>query len=197
MNGCNTTPWYFFFFFPSNEPSKTCRPTNLVQLGELAAWQVPRYGLAEARQSAATTGADESRISRSLGFEKTCRDCAWISTGKGRRRGSTSRFDVEPPVDWAAFVPRPPAGPGTGGEGILDRSRRALFFFFFKALRAFGGGAGAFATRSCVEVSPLTDTSDHHRRCRGARGVRVLGSRVAHWQKLGAHKTLIDQPVSY
>jgi agmatinase len=47
-----------------------------------------------------------------------------------------------------------------------------------------------------VEVSPPYDTSDITALFGARVVVEVLGSLVAHG-KLGAHKTLIDQPVSY
>ena len=156
---------------------RTCRPTNLVQLG-IGGWQVPRDGVQEAskRGTNVLTIADIEK----LGLEKTAEialELAWKDAD-----AVYISFDVDS-ID-CGFVP------GTGWPepgGFLPREALKLL-----GLVAAEGICGL----EVVEVSPPYDTSD----ITALLGVRVvveaLGSLVAHG-KLGAHRTMIDKPVSY
>ena len=156
---------------------RTCRPTNLVQLG-IGGWQVPRDGVQEARKrnTNVLTIADIEK----LGIEKTAEialELAWKDAD-----AVYISFDVDF-VD-CGFVP------GTGWPepgGFLPREALKLL-----GLVAAEGLCGL----EVVEVSPPYDTSD----ITALFGVRVvveaLGSLVAHG-KLGAHKKIIDKPVSF
>ncbi len=167
----HTTPWYWATNLP-NVPA-----TNLVQLG-IGGWQVPRYGVAEARKRGTNvlTIADIEK----LGLEKTAEialDLAWKDAD-----AVYISFDVDS-VD-CGFVP------GTGWPepgGFLPREALKLL-----GLVAAAGVCGL----EVVEVSPPYDTSDITALFGVRVVVEVLGSLIAHG-KLGAHKTLIDQPVSY
>jgi agmatinase len=150
---------------------------NLVQLG-IGGWQVPRYGVQEARKRGTNvlTIADIEK----LGLDKTAEialDLAWKDAD-----AVYISFDVDS-VD-CGFVP------GTGWPepgGFLPREALKLL-----GLVAAQGMCGL----EVVEVSPPYDTSD----ITALFGVRVvveaLGSMIAHG-KLGAHKAIIDKPVSY
>src|SRR6202521_5382498 len=167
----HTTPWYWATNLP-NVPA-----TNLVQLG-IGGWQVPRYGVQEARKRATNvlTIADIEK----LGLEKTAEialelewkdaDAVYIS------------FDVDS-ID-CGFVP------GTGWPepgGFLPR----------EALKILGlVAAEGLCGLEVVEVSPPYDTSD----ITALLGVRVvveaLGALAAHG-KLGSHRSIINKPVTY
>jgi agmatinase len=167
----HTTPWYWATNLP-NVPA-----TNLVQLG-IGGWQVPRYGVQEARKRGTNvlTIADIEKI----GLEKTAEialELAWKDAD-----AVYISFDVDS-ID-CGFVP------GTGWPepgGFLPR----------EALKILGlVAAEGLCGLEVVEVSPPYDTSD----ITALVGVRVvveaLGSLVAHG-KLGSHKPLIDKPVQY
>ena len=153
------------------------KPTNLVQLG-IGGWQVPRYGVQEARKrnTNVLTIADIEKI----GLDKTAEialELAWKDAD-----AVYISFDVDS-ID-CGFVP------GTGWPepgGFLPREALKLL-----GLVAAEGLCGL----EVVEVSPPYDTSD----ITALVGVRVvveaLGSMVAHG-KLGSHKKLIDKPVAY
>jgi agmatinase len=167
----HTTPWYW----ATNMPNVS--PTNLVQVG-IGGWQVPRYGVQEARkrQTNVLTIDDIEK----LGLEKTAEialELAWKGTD-----AVYISFDIDS-VD-CGFVP------GTGWPepgGFLPR----------EALKLLGlCTAPGICGLEVVEVSPPYDTSD----ITALLGVRVvveaLGSMVAHGT-LGKHKPIIDKPVSY
>ena len=167
----HTTPWYWATNLPNVSPK------NLVQVG-IGGWQVPRYGVAEARkrQTNVLTIDDMER----LGLEKTAEialELAWDGTD-----AVYLSFDVDS-VD-CGFVP------GTGWPepgGFLPREALKLL-----GLVAKEGICGL----EVVEVSPPYDTSD----ITALFGVRVvveaLGAMVANG-KLGKHKSIIDKPVAY
>src|SRR5215472_7451856 len=167
----HTTPWYW----ATNLPNVAA--TNLVQLG-IGGWQVPRYGVQEARKrnTNVLTIADIEK----LGLEKSAEialELAWKDAD-----AVYISFDVDS-LD-CGFVP------GTGWPepgGFLPREALKLL-----GLVAAEGICGL----EVVEVSPPYDTSD----ITALVGVRVvvetLGSLVAHG-KLGSHKHLIDKPVAY
>ncbi len=167
----HTTPWYWATNLP-NVPA-----TNLVQLG-IGGWQVPRYGVAEARKRQTNVLTIEDI--ETLGLEKTAEialELAWKDAD-----AVYISFDVDS-VD-CGFVP------GTGWPepgGFLPR----------EALKILGlVCAQGICGLEVVEVSPPYDTSD----ITALLGVRVvveaLGSMVAHGT-LGKHKAIIDKPVSY
>jgi agmatinase len=151
--------------------------TNLVQLG-IGGWQVPRYGVAEARkrQTNVLTIEDIEKI----GLEKTAEialELAWKDAD-----AVYISFDVDS-VD-CGFVP------GTGWPepgGFLPREALKLL-----GLVAAEGLCGL----EVVEVSPPYDTSDITALLGVRVVVEVLGSMVAHG-KLGKHKSIIDKPVAF
>ena len=167
----HTTPWFHATNLP-NVPA-----VNLVQVG-IGGWQVPRYGVQEARKrnTNVLTIADIEK----LGLDKTAEialELAWKDAD-----AVYISFDVDS-VD-CGFVP------GTGWPepgGFLPREALKLL-----GLVAAEGICGL----EVVEVSPPYDTSD----ITALLGVRVvveaLGSLVAHG-KLGSQKTIIDKPVTY
>jgi agmatinase len=167
----HTTPWYWATNLPNVSPK------NLVQLG-IGGWQVPRYGVSEARKRETNVLTIEDI--EKIGLEKTAEialDLAWDGTD-----AVYISFDVDS-VD-CGFVP------GTGWPepgGFLPREALKLL-----GLVAAEGLCGL----EVVEVSPPYDTSD----ITALLGVRVvveaLGSMVAHGN-LGSHKPLIDKPVKY
>jgi agmatinase len=167
----HTTPWYW----ATNLPNVSA--TNLVQLG-IGGWQVPRYGVQEARKrnTNVLTIADIEKI----GLEKTA-EIALELASKDPDAVYIS-FDVAS-ID-CGFVP------GTGWPepgGFLPR----------EALKILGlVAAEGLCGLEVVEVSPPYDTSD----ITALFGVRVvveaLGSVLAHG-KLGSHKHMIDKPVAY
>jgi agmatinase len=167
----HTTPWYWATNLPNVSPK------NLVQLG-IGGWQVPRDGVKEARKRGTNVLTIEDI--EKLGLEKSAEialELAW----EGADAVYIS-FDVDS-LD-CGFVP------GTGWPepgGFLPR----------EALKILGlVAAEGICGLEVVEVSPPYDTSD----ITALVGVRVvveaLGSLVAHG-KLGAHKALIDKPVTY
>jgi agmatinase len=167
----HTTPWYWATNM-ENVPA-----TNLVQLG-IGGWQVPRYGVAEARkrQTNVLTIEDIEK----LGLEKTAEialELAWKDAD-----AVYISFDVDS-ID-CGFVP------GTGWPepgGFLPREALKLL-----GLVAAQGICGL----EVVEVSPPYDTSDITALLGVRVAVEVMGSLVAHG-KMGAHKGIIDKPVSF
>ncbi len=167
----HTTPWYWATELP-NVPAK-----NLVQVG-IGGWQVPRPGVAEARkrQTNVLTIADMEK----LGIEKTAEialELAWDGAD-----AVYISFDIDS-VD-CGFVP------GTGWPepgGFLPREALKLLGSVVKE-----GICGL----EVVEVSPPYDTSDITALLAVRVVVETLGTLVAH-NKLGAHKSIIDKPVSY
>jgi agmatinase len=167
----HTTPWYWATNLP-NVPA-----ANLVQLG-IGGWQVPRFGVQEARKRGTNVLTIEDI--EKLGLEKSAEialELAWKDAD-----AVYISFDVDS-LD-CGFVP------GTGWPepgGFLPREALKLL-----GLVAAEGICGL----EVVEVSPPYDVSD----ITALVGVRVvvetLGSLVAHG-KLGAHKHLIDKPVAY
>lgn len=165
----HTTPYYW----ATNLPNVSAK--NLVQLG-IGGWQVPRYGVEEARrrESNVLTIADIERI----GLEKTAEfalERAWDGTDS-----VYVSFDIDC-VD-CGFVP------GTGWPepgGFLPREVLKIL-----GLVAAEGLCGL----EIVEVAPSYDTSD----ITSLLGVRIiveaLGAAVANG-KLGKHKSIIDKPV--
>jgi len=139
---------------------------------------VPRYGVAEARrrQTNVLTIDDIEK----MGTEKAAEialELAWKDAD-----AVYISFDVDS-ID-CGFVP------GTGWPepgGFLPREALKLL-----GLVAAEGLCGL----EVVEVSPPYDTSDITALLGVRVVVEVLGSLVAHG-KLGSHKKLIDQPVSY
>ena len=167
----HTTPWFHATNLP-NVPA-----VNLVQVG-IGGWQVPREAVAQIR--ARNTNVLTMRDVEELGIDKTAEialDLAW----KGADAVYMS-FDIDC-VD-CGFVP------GTGWPepgGFLPR----------EILRLVGKvAAEGLCGLEVVEVSPPYDTSD----ITSLFGVRVvvdvLGALVAHG-KLGAHKKIIDKPVTF
>jgi agmatinase len=167
----HTTPWFHATNLP-NVPA-----TNLVQIG-IGGWQVPREAVEQIR--ARNTNVLTMRDVEELGIDKTAEialDLAW----KGADAVYMS-FDIDC-VD-CGFVP------GTGWPepgGFLPR----------EALSLVGKvAAEGLCGLEIVEVSPPYDTSD----ITSLFGVRVivdvLGALVANG-KLGAHKGIIDKPVSF
>jgi agmatinase len=167
----HTTPWYHATNMP-NVPA-----TNLVQIG-IGGWQVPREAVKEIRKR--NTNVLTMRDVEELGIDKTAEialELAWKNAD-----AVYLSFDIDC-VD-CGFVP------GTGWPepgGFLPR----------EALSLVGKvAAEGLCGMEVVEVSPPYDTSD----ITSLFGVRVivdaLGSLVAHG-KLGAHKPIIDKPVTY
>ena len=167
----HTTPWYWATELP-NVSAK-----NLVQLG-IGGWQVPRDGVEVGRKR--DTNVLTIDDIEKLGLEKTAEialDLAWDGTD-----AVYISFDIDS-ID-CGFVP------GTGWPepgGFLPR----------EALRILGlVAAQGICGLEVVEIAPCYDTSD----ITSLFGTRIivdtLGSLVAHC-KLGAHKALIDKPVSY
>ncbi|HEV3175304.1 MAG TPA: agmatinase family protein [Stellaceae bacterium] len=167
----HTTPW----FHATNMPNVPA--VNLVQIG-IGGWQVPREAVAQIR--ARNTNVLTMRDVEELGIDKTAEialDLAWKDAD-----AVYMSLDVDC-VD-CGFVP------GTGWPepgGFLPREVLSLV-----GKVAAHGLCGI----EVVEVSPPYDTSD----ITSLLGVRVivdaLGSLVAHG-KLGAHRGIIDKPVSF
>ena len=167
----HTTPWYWATNLPNVSPK------NLVQLG-IGGWQVPRPGVAEARKretNVLTIGDIEE-----LGLEKTAEialELAWKDAD-----AVYVSFDVDC-LD-CGFVP------GTGWPepgGFLPREALKIL-----GLVAAEGVCGV----EVVEVSPPYDTSDITALVGVRVVVEVLGALVANG-KMGAHKGIIDKPVSF
>ncbi len=167
----HNTPWYW-----ATELDNVSAH-NLVQIG-IGGWQVPRVATREVvkRESNVLTIDDVER----LGPEKVAEvalELAWDGTDM-----VYLSFDIDC-VD-CGFVP------GTGWPepgGFLPREVLKIV-----GLVAAQGVCGV----EVVEVSPPYDTSDISALFGLRVMVDVLGSMVAH-NKLGAHKDLIDKPVSF
>ena len=167
----HNTPYYWVTELP-NVSAK-----NLVQLG-IGGWQVPRYGVQEGRRR--ESNVLTIKDIETLGMAKTAEialDLAWDGTD-----AVYISFDIDA-ID-CGFVP------GTGWPepgGYLPREALELV-----GLVAAQGVCGL----EVVEIAPCYDTSD----ITSLMGVRIivetLGSLVAHG-KMGAHKSIIDKPVSY
>jgi agmatinase len=166
----HTTPWFHATNLP-NVPA-----TNLVQIG-IGGWQVPREAVEQIR--ARNTNVLTMRDVEEMGIDKTAEvalELAWKDAD-----AVYMSFDIDC-VD-CGFVP------GTGWPepgGFLPREILSLV-----GKVAAEGLCGL----EVVEVSPPYDTSD----ITSLFGVRVivdvLGTLVAHG-KLGAHKPIIDKPVT-
>ena len=167
----HTTPWYHATNLP-NVPA-----VNLVQVG-IGGWQVPRAAVKVARERDTTILT--MRDVEELGVDKTAEialEIAWKDAD-----AVYVSFDIDS-VD-CGFVP------GTGWPepgGFLPREALRLI-----GLVAKEGICGL----EVVEVSPPYDTSDITSLLATRVIVDALGSLVAHG-KMGAHKPIIDQPVSY
>jgi agmatinase len=167
----HTTPW----FHATNMPNVPA--TNLVQIG-IGGWQVPREAVVEARKRDTTIismhDVEEFGIDR---VAEIALDIAWKDAD-----AVYISFDIDS-ID-CGFVP------GTGWPepgGFLPREALALV-----GKVAAEGICGL----EVVEVSPPYDTSEITALMAARIIVDVLGTLVAHG-KLGAHKAIIDQPVSY
>ncbi len=167
----HTTPW----FHATNLPNVSAE--NLVQIG-IGGWQVPREAVEQIRKR--NTNVLTMRDVEDLGIDKTVEialDLAWKGTD-----AVYLSFDIDC-VD-CGFVP------GTGWPepgGFLPR----------EALGLVGKvAAEGLCGLEIVEVSPPYDTSD----ITSLFGVRVivdvLGAMVANG-KMGAHKKIIDKPVTF
>ncbi len=166
----HTTPW----FHATNLPNVS--PKNLVQIG-IGGWQVPREAVAVARDRDTTilTMGDFER----LGIDKIAEialSMAWKDTD-----AVYMSFDIDC-VD-CGFVP------GTGWPepgGFLPR----------EILGLVGKIAGeGLCGLEVVEVSPPYDTSDITALFATRVIVDVLGALTLSG-KLGAHKSIIDKPIS-
>lgn len=167
----HTTPW----FHATNMPNVPA--TNLVQIG-IGGWQVPREAVSEIRNR--NTNILTIRDVEELGIDKTAEialELAWKDAD-----AVYLSFDVDC-VD-CGFVP------GTGWPepgGFLPR----------EALSLVGKvAAEGICGLEVVEVSPPYDQSEITALFGTRVIVDVLGSLVAHG-KLGAHKQIIDKPVSF
>ncbi|HBC55008.1 MAG TPA: agmatinase [Alphaproteobacteria bacterium] len=167
----HTTPW----FHATNMPNVPA--TNLVQIG-IGGWQVPREAVSEIRNR--NTNILTIRDVEELGIDKTAEialELAWKDAD-----AVYLSFDIDC-VD-CGFVP------GTGWPepgGFLPR----------EALSLVGKvAAEGICGLEVVEVSPPYDQSEITALFGTRVIVDVLGSLVAHG-KLGAHKPMIDKPVSF
>jgi agmatinase len=167
----HTTPW----FHATNMPNVPA--TNLVQIG-IGGWQVPREAVKEIRNR--NTNILTMRDVEELGIDKVAElalEWAWKDAD-----AVYLSFDVDC-VD-CGFVP------GTGWPepgGFLPR----------EALSLVGKvAAEGICGMEVVEVSPPYDTSDITSLFGARVIVDVLGTLVAHG-KMGAHKHIIDKPVSF
>jgi agmatinase len=167
----HTTPWYHATNLP-NVPAG-----NLVQIG-IGGWQVPREAVTQIR--ARNTNVLTMRDVEELGIDKTAEialELAWKNAD-----AVYMSFDIDC-VD-CGFVP------GTGWPepgGFLPREVLRLV-----GLVAAEGLCGI----EVVEVSPPYDTSDITSLLAVRVIVDALGTLVA-YGKLGAHRGIIDKPVSY
>ena len=167
----HTTPWFHATNLP-NVPA-----VNLVQVG-IGGWQVPREAVKVARERDTTILT--MRDVEELGLDKTAEialEIAWKDAD-----AVYISFDIDS-VD-CGFVP------GTGWPepgGFLPREALALV-----GKVAAEGVCGI----EVVEVSPPYDTSEITALLATRVIVDVLGTMVAHG-KLGAHRGIIDKPVSY
>lgn len=167
----HTTPW----FHATNLPNVS--PKNLVQIG-IGGWQVPREAVAVARERDTTilTIADVER----LGIDKVA-EIALSIAWKGVDAVYMS-FDIDC-VD-CGFVP------GTGWPepgGFLPREILSLVGKI---------AAQGLCGLEVVEVSPPYDTSDITALFAVRVIVDVLGAMTLSG-KLGAHRSIIDKPVSF
>ena len=167
----HTTPW----FHATNMPNVPA--TNLVQIG-IGGWQVPREAVSEIRNR--NTNILTIRDVEELGIDKTAEialELAWKDAD-----AVYLSFDIDC-VD-CGFVP------GTGWPepgGFLPR----------EALSLVGKvAAEGICGLEVVEVSPPYDQSEITALFGTRVIVDVLGSLVAHG-KLGAHRPMIDKPVSF
>ena len=167
----HTTPW----FHATNMPNVPA--TNLVQIG-IGGWQAPRDAVKEIRKR--NTNILTMRDVEEMGIDKVAEvalDLAWKDAD-----AVYLSFDVDC-VD-CGFVP------GTGWPepgGFLPR----------EALSLVGKvAAEGLCGMEVVEVSPPYDTSDITSLFGTRVIVDVLGTLVAHG-KMGAHKHIIDKPVSF
>ena len=167
----HTTPW----FHATNMPNVPA--TNLVQIG-IGGWQVPREAVAEIRKR--NTNVLTMRDVEELGIDKTAEialELAWKDAD-----AVYMSFDIDC-VD-CGFVP------GTGWPepgGFLPREILSLVGKV---------AAEGLCVLEVVEVSPPYDTSEITALFGTRVIVDVLGSLVAHG-KMGAHKHIIDKPVTY
>ena len=167
----HTTPW----FHATNMPNVPA--TNLVQVG-IGGWQVPREAVKNIRER--NTNILTMRDVEELGIDKTAEialELAWKDAD-----AVYMSFDIDC-VD-CGFVP------GTGWPepgGFLPREILALV-----GKVAAEGLCGL----EVVEVSPPYDTSEITALFGTRVIVDVLGSLVAHG-KMGAHKMVIDKPVTF
>ncbi|CCQ74550.1 agmatinase family protein [Magnetospira sp. QH-2] len=166
----HTTPW-FHATNMDNVPA-----TNLVQIG-IGGWQVPREAVKQIRER--DTNVLTMRDVEELGLDKTAEmalEWAWKDAD-----AVYLSFDIDC-VD-CGFVP------GTGWPepgGFLPR----------EALSLVGKvAAEGLCGMEVVEVSPPYDTSDITSLFGARVIVDVLGTLVAHG-KMGAHKNIIDKPVT-
>lgn len=167
----HTTPWFHATNLP-NVPA-----TNLVQVG-IGGWQVPRAAVEEARKRD-TTILTMSDVEE-LGLDKTA-EIALEKAWHGADAVYIS-FDIDS-VD-CGFVP------GTGWPepgGFLPREALALV-----GKVAAEGICGL----EVVEVSPPYDTSDITALLATRVIVDVLGTLVS-TGKMGAHRALIDKPITF
>ncbi len=167
----HTTPW-FHATNMDNVPA-----TNLVQIG-IGGWQVPREAVKQIRER--DTNIITMRDVEELGMDKVVEMAlgwAWKDAD-----AVYLSFDIDC-VD-CGFVP------GTGWPepgGFLPR----------EALSLVGKvPAEGICGMEVVEVSPPYDTSDITSLFGARVIVDVLGTLVAHG-KMGAHKSIIDKPVSF
>jgi agmatinase len=167
----HTTPW-FHATNMDNVPA-----TNLVQIG-IGGWQVPREAVKQIRER--DTNIITMRDVEEMGIDKVAEmalEWAWKDAD-----AVYLSFDVDC-VD-CGFVP------GTGWPepgGFLPR----------EALSLVGKvAAEGLCGMEVVEVSPPYDTSDITSLFGTRVIVDVLGTLVSHG-KLGAHKSIIDKPVSF
>ena len=167
----HTTPW-FHATNMDNVPA-----TNLVQIG-IGGWQVPREAVKQIRER--DTNIITMRDVEELGMDKV----AEMALGWAWKDADAVylSFDIDC-VD-CGFVP------GTGWPepgGFLPR----------EALSLVGKvAAEGICGMEVVEVSPPYDTSDITSLFGARVIVDVLGTLVAHG-KMGAHKSIIDKPVSF
>lgn len=167
----HTTPW----FHATNMPNVPA--TNLVQIG-IGGWQVPREAVKEIRNR--NTNVLTMRDVEEMGIDKIAEmalEWAWKDA-----EAVYISFDVDC-VD-CGFVP------GTGWPepgGFLPREALSLVG---KVV------AEGICGLEVVEVSPPYDTSDITSLFGARVIVDALGTLVAHG-KMGAHKSIIDKPVSF
>lgn len=167
----HTTPWYHATNL-DNVPA-----TNLVQIG-IGGWQVPREAVKQIRER--DTNVLTMRDVEELGLDKTAEialEWAWKDAD-----AVYLSFDIDC-VD-CGFVP------GTGWPepgGFLPREVLSLVGKV---------AAEGLCGMEVVEVSPPYDTSDITSLLGARVIVDTLGTLVA-YGKMGAHKQIIDKPVTF